>query len=84
MKFIASAALAAVIAALSTSAPAEARTNKETAWHGWVVRSPAVFYWEGRRYEGGSPRGSAAWYNNGEGGFNAAAFWKIYDRHAPG
>lgn len=56
--------------------------TKTVVWHGWVVRSPAVFYWEGQRFDGGTPKGPAMWYNNGEGGFNAAAFWKISDRYS--
>jgi uncharacterized membrane protein len=58
------------------------RKSKVAAWHGWVVRSPAVFYWEGQAFHGGTPKGPAMWYNNGEGGFNAAAFWKIADRYS--
>jgi hypothetical protein len=54
-----------------------------TKWHGWVVRSEPVFYHEGVAYRGGNPRGPAAWYNNYEGGFNAAVFWKLYDRNLP-
>jgi hypothetical protein len=54
-----------------------------TKWHGWVVRSEPIFYFEGRAFRGGTPRGPAMWYNNHEGGFNAAVFWTLYERNRP-
>ena len=59
-------------------------TSVRTAsWHGWVVRSPAVLYHEGTAYSGGTRHGPATWYNNYEGGFNGALFWKLSDRNGP-
>jgi hypothetical protein len=60
---------------------------KETRakWHGWVAsrNGEVALYHEGQRYAGGNPHGPAMWYNNYEGGFNAAVFWKLYDRNLP-
>jgi hypothetical protein len=53
----------------------------ETKWHGWVARSEPVFFHEGTGYRGGTPHGPRMWYNNYEGGFNSAVFWKLYDRN---
>jgi hypothetical protein len=51
-------------------------------WYGWVVTPTKVaLYHEGIAYHGGTPRGPATWYNNYEGGFNAAVFWKLYDQN---
>jgi hypothetical protein len=53
-------------------------------WHGRVdTRDGVAFYHDGQRYAGGSPRGPAMWYNNYEGGFNAALYWKLSDRQGP-
>jgi hypothetical protein len=48
-------------------------------WHGWG----ASFHHEGVRYQGGTRNGPAMWYNNGEGGFHPAVFWKLYERQLP-
>jgi hypothetical protein len=58
--------------------------KRPAKWYGWVTEGRhVVFYHEGTRYCGGTPYGPAMWYNNYEGGFNAAVFWKLYDREHP-
>jgi hypothetical protein len=83
--------LATFVLATISAMPADAKARNVrkakvglTPWHGWVVNSPVAIYHEGIRYAGGTPKGPAMWYNNGQGGFNAKLFWTLYDRHAPG
>jgi hypothetical protein len=56
----------------------------QSKWHGWSEDSSgAAVYHDGQRYAGGNPRGPALWYNNYEGGFNPAVYWKLMDRQGP-
>ena len=82
---IAALSAATLVLAMMAAMPADAKVRKAKKnfdpWHGWVVNSPVALYHEGIRYPGGSPKGPAMWYNNGEGGFNAKLFWTLRDRH---
>jgi len=74
------AAMVAVSCLLPDAAEARPRQRQVHRWHGWGDS----FYLDGVRYEGGNPRGPAAWYNNWEGGFHPEAYWVLHLRSVSG
>jgi hypothetical protein len=74
------AAIVAVTSLMPDSAEARPRQRKHQPWQGWGNS----FYLDGVRYEGGNPRGPAAWYNNWEGGFHPEAYWVLHLRSVSG
>jgi len=74
------AAAVAVTCLMPDAAEAKARQRKHHPWQGWGNS----FYLDGVRYEGGNPRGPAAWYNNWEGGFHPEVYWILHLRSVSG